>query len=73
MPLYEYKCKGCERQFELLRSFRDGHTPARCPACGSEQTNRLLSVFAAPHAESAGSDSGDCGWDAQAGACFRGG
>ena len=73
MPIYEYKCKECERQFELLRSFRDGQALARCPACDSEQTNRLLSMFAAPAAESVGSDGGACGWDAQAGACFRGG
>ena len=72
MPIYEYKCKTCERQFELLRSFREGQTPARCPACGSEQTNRLLSMFAAPAADNAGSDTG-CGWNEAAGACFKGG
>ncbi len=72
MPIYEYKCKGCGRRFELMRSMRDGHAPASCPACGSPDTSRLLSVFAA-QTGGGESDNGACGWDAAAGACFRGG
>ena len=73
MPIYEYKCKNCEQRFELLRSFREGHAPAACPSCGSEQTSRQLSVFAAPTGGESGADNGACGWDAAAGMCFRGG
>ena len=41
MPIYEYTCKGCEHQFETL--VRTGDTPV-CPACGSDELERLLSM-----------------------------
>lgn len=41
MPLYEYRCRGCGRQFETL--VLKATTPA-CPACSSEDLERLLSV-----------------------------
>jgi putative FmdB family regulatory protein len=40
MPLYEYSCRGCGQQFEIL--VRAGDTP-RCGACGSEDLERLIS------------------------------
>ncbi|MFQ5415296.1 MAG: zinc ribbon domain-containing protein [Phycisphaerae bacterium] len=47
MPLYEYVCSVCEHAFEEL--FRSGASTARvrCPACGSADVRRRLSVFAA--------------------------
>ncbi len=47
MPLYEYKCKECEGEFEALVSFKDADSGIKCPGCGSEKTDRLLSVFSA--------------------------
>lgn len=33
MPLYEYKCESCAKQFELRQKFSD--SPAtQCPSCG---------------------------------------
>ncbi|MGB7218818.1 MAG: zinc ribbon domain-containing protein [Vicinamibacterales bacterium] len=34
MPLYEYQCDGCGRQFELIRKFSDPPLDA-CPSCGA--------------------------------------
>jgi len=53
MPLYEYKCSACGRQFELLimkasqpiTGAPDAGWPV-CPTCGSESVERLLSMFA---------------------------
>jgi len=42
MPLYEYRCRQCGREFELL--VRQPMTPA-CPACESADLERLLSLF----------------------------
>ena len=44
MPLYEYRCRECAKEFEalVLPSFRDA--PA-CPACGSTKLEQLLSSF----------------------------
>ncbi len=43
MPLYEYECRACGRQFEYLT--RAGDSPA-CPACQSADLQKRLSVFA---------------------------
>ena len=44
MPLFEYACKACDRQFEVL--VRGSETP-ECPSCHSTSLERRLSVFAA--------------------------
>jgi putative FmdB family regulatory protein len=58
VPLYEYKCAGCEHEFESLVSAGQADQ-ATCPACGTGDVRRLLSLFAAPRGgESAWSASG---------------
>lgn len=47
MPLYEYLCKKCEKKFETLVSFKNADDPVKCPECGSKETRKLLSTFAA--------------------------
>jgi putative FmdB family regulatory protein len=44
MPLFEYSCKDCQRQFETL--VRGSETPA-CPSCHGTTLERRQSVFAA--------------------------
>ena len=46
MPLYEYRCAECSREFELLRPMDMSAAKADCPSCG-EPSTRILSVFAA--------------------------
>ena len=41
MPIYEYSCTRCDHQFEAL--IRGGTVPA-CPACGSEELSRVVSL-----------------------------
>jgi len=43
MPIYEYACRGCGKQFEVL--VRKGDTPA-CPSCASQDLEKLLSEIA---------------------------
>ena len=43
MPIYEYECRGCGEQFELL-VLRT--TVAACPSCQSQDLEQLLSGFA---------------------------
>jgi putative FmdB family regulatory protein len=49
MPLYEYACGKCHREFELLIR---GHEKPECPHCGSKKLDKLLSVPAAHTANS---------------------
>jgi putative FmdB family regulatory protein len=44
MPLYEYACRDCSSEFELLIR---GHERPRCPACDSSKLEKLLSFPAA--------------------------
>ena len=50
MPIYEYACKNCGREFEEL--IRGDEQPA-CPACGQSRVERQMSVPAA-HIATAG-------------------
>jgi putative FmdB family regulatory protein len=43
MPIYEYRCRACAHVFEAL--VRTGDAPT-CPACGVDDLERLLSLFA---------------------------
>ncbi len=44
MPIYEYACRDCGREFEYLT--REGQTPS-CPSCASHALDKQLSTFAA--------------------------
>lgn len=67
MPLYEYRCKPCDREFELLRPMEFSNKTAGCPSCG-KPSPRILSVFVATTRGSsggsepiAGTSRGGCG------------
>ncbi len=69
MPIFEYTCQACGREFEKL--VRSGETPA-CPHCESTRLDKRLSVFAAATtgtAEPAGSPCGACGHPGGPGSC----
>jgi putative FmdB family regulatory protein len=44
MPIYEYRCAGCDERFEEL--VRNPDVAVSCPECRGEQVERLLSTFA---------------------------
>lgn len=41
MPIYEYKCNQCEKEFETL--VMGGRAP-ECPECDSQDLSRLMSA-----------------------------
>jgi len=45
MPIYEFKCKNCGNIFEYLCLKRSDKDHVRCPVCGREETDVLLSAF----------------------------
>jgi putative FmdB family regulatory protein len=71
MPIYEYACQGCGREFEaLVRT----DTTAQCPDCHSTELEKKLSVFAtatseAPRTAAAAGPCGACGHPDGPGAC----
>jgi len=45
MPIYEYYCQKCNKEFELRRAISMADSHALCPSCGSE-SQKLVSAFA---------------------------
>ncbi len=71
MPIYEYRCDECGREFEAL--VRGERTP-QCPGCASARLSRKLSVFATAQggsepAMAAMGPCGSCGHPDGPGAC----
>lgn len=62
MPIYEYVCKKCSHQFELLRLSSNDFKNVKCPECGSGKAEKKLSTFAAAVSTSstAGCNDGAC-------------
>jgi putative FmdB family regulatory protein len=46
MPIYEYKCKDCNKEFELLTTSAKDHQNIQCPACKSTNVTKLISAGA---------------------------
>jgi putative FmdB family regulatory protein len=69
MPIYEYVCADCGKEFEVL--VRSDTRPA-CPQCQSSRLNKRLSVFATAGSDSAteaASPCGTCGHPGGPGSC----
>ncbi len=45
MPIYEYRCASCARDFELTRPVSQSSDPGPCPTCG-KPAEKLISTFA---------------------------
>ncbi|MCI4626766.1 MAG: zinc ribbon domain-containing protein [Candidatus Magnetoovum sp. WYHC-5] len=45
MPIYEYNCKSCNKNFSLLQPIGVDESTTKCPECDSSDTKRLMSMF----------------------------
>jgi putative FmdB family regulatory protein len=43
MPIYEYQCNNCDRQFQSLVMRKEEAQGLLCPRCGSRNLKRLVS------------------------------
>ncbi len=73
MPLYEYKCKNCNKTVEILQW---NNEKVVCPECGGKSLEKQFSVFASSSPSESGgggsmppSSTGSCG----TGCCGTGG
>lgn len=46
MPLFEYVCSDCKKQFTFLAGVIADNSSARCPRCGSAELRKLISRVA---------------------------
>jgi putative FmdB family regulatory protein len=48
MPIYEFRCLGCGNVFEFLKLKKESEDAImRCPKCGAEEVERILSTVSA--------------------------
>lgn len=45
MPIYEYRCKECNKKFSRLVGMLQMDDPMECPQCGATDAQRLISRF----------------------------
>lgn len=74
MPMYEYHCQACEKDFDHRTSIDARDSKVECPSCGSKKTGRKLSVVGvgagAASAQGGGHvHSGGCGCGKPMGSC----
>jgi putative FmdB family regulatory protein len=46
MPLYEYQCNECGKEFEEMVRFTEASEKPVCPSCHSKDTKKKISSFA---------------------------
>ena len=45
MPLYDFRCQACDREFELTSSIAEREAKAVCPHCGSHDVRTVFRPF----------------------------
>ena len=45
MPIYEYRCRKCEKIFEKIQKLNEGEDSLQCPYCGEKKPEKILSGF----------------------------
>ena len=53
MPIYEYRCRKCQKRFSVLTLRVSEKPKPQCDRCGSRRADRLLSRFAMPKSDEA--------------------
>lgn len=51
MPVYEYRCLACRRDYSIFVRSVSAEVVPSCPQCGSSEARRLISRFAVLHSE----------------------
>ena len=49
MPIYEYRCTLCGKNFEMIRFSQDDDKEIACPACGKKKVEKAISLPAGSH------------------------
>lgn len=69
MPVYEYRCRKCGGEFEVLAPTMKDPDDLACAHCGGRDVERQMSVFAARQAEVERGGCGSCPGAAPSGSC----
>ncbi len=59
MPIYEFKCYHCGKNFEKLIFKKEEEKDVKCPYCGSEKVEKLFSGFSSIKGKTSGFSCGN--------------
>jgi len=45
MPVYDYVCKQCKKEFEKVLTLEEHEHRVTCPACGSSDVEQVVTPF----------------------------
>jgi putative FmdB family regulatory protein len=45
MPTYDYRCSACGHQFELVERLSQHQAVHKCPKCGSDKVEHVMTQF----------------------------
>ena len=69
MPMYEFLCESCEKDFETIVSSAQAVDAVECTECGSRKVHKKLSLFVKSASGAAASASTYRGYAAGGGGC----
>jgi putative FmdB family regulatory protein len=61
MPIYEYRCRKCEKIFEKIQKVEEGGASLTCPYCGAQKPEKILSSFSSSKGSESSSACGPAG------------
>jgi putative FmdB family regulatory protein len=61
MPVFDYKCKDCSTNYDILHKGREIIEDIECPVCGSHKYLKLISLPSILTKESSPCGQGACG------------
>ncbi len=62
MPIFEYRCLGCGKIFEVFTQRQELSAAPKCPDCGKTEGERVFSAFSAPNGGSGGCSTSSLGF-----------
>jgi putative FmdB family regulatory protein len=67
VPIYEYICRKCNKDFSLMQKMGSTESDTVCPHCGSQEVKKMLSAFSCSVQPGAGGAGGGCGMPSSSG------
>ncbi|MFB3884004.1 MAG: zinc ribbon domain-containing protein [Thermodesulfobacteriota bacterium] len=61
MPIYEYRCRKCEKIFEKIQKMAEEGKSLKCPYCGEGKPEKILSGFSSSKGSESSSPCGPAG------------
>lgn len=74
MPIFEYKCKECNSNYDIFHKTKEKAEDVICPVCKSKNHVKMMSTFSSvmSSGNSSGCEGGSCGIPSYGGGCANG-